>query len=207
VVINKVDKPNCQPDVVHEQVFELFFNLNATEEQLNFPTLYGSSKQGWMSEDWKQPTENLVPLFESIINHIPAAIVLEGTPQMQITSLDYSSYTGRIAIGRLLRGTLKEGMPVSLVKRNGDILKSRIKELYVFEGLGRLRIPQVNAGDICAIFGIDDFEIGDTVADFENPEALPPISIDEPTISMLFTINNSPFFGKEGKFRDFAPYP
>ncbi|MBA3648245.1 MAG: translational GTPase TypA [Chitinophagales bacterium] len=199
VVINKVDKPNCHPDVVHEQVFELFFNLNATEEQLNFPTLYGSSKHGWMSEDWKQPSENLIPLFETIINYIPAALALEGTPQMQITSLDYSAYTGRIAIGRILRGTLKENMQVSLVKRNGDIKKSRIKELYTFEGLGRLKVQQVNAGDICAIFGIEDFEIGDTVADFEIPEGLKPISIDEPTINMLFTINNSPFFGKEGK--------
>ena len=200
VVINKVDKPNCHPDVVHEQVFELFFHLNATEEQLNFPTLYGSSKQGWMSDDWKKPTDNLIPLFDTIVNYIPSAPALEGTPQMQITSLDYSSYTGRIAIGRLLRGTLKEGMQVSLVKRDSTIVKSRIKELYLFEGLGRVRVGEVRAGDICAIFGIDDFEIGDTVADFENPEALPPISIDEPTISMLFTINNSPFFGKEGKF-------
>jgi GTP-binding protein len=200
VVINKVDKPNCQPDIVHEHVFELFFNLNATEEQLNFPTLYGSSKQGWMSEDWKKPTDNLIPLFETIIRYISPAPALEGTPQMQITSLDYSSYTGRIAIGRLLRGTLREAMPVSLVKRDGRILKSKIKELYTFEGLGRRRISEVNAGDICAVFGIEDFEIGDTIADAENPEGLKPIAIDEPTISMLFTINNSPFFGKEGKF-------
>lgn len=199
VVINKVDKPNCHPDVVHEQVFELFFNLNATEEQLNFPTMYGSSKQGWMSTDWQKPTENLIPLFETIINYFPEAPALEGTPQMQITSLDYSSYTGRIAIGRLLRGTIKEGMPVSLVKRNGKVLKSRIKELYTFEGLGRKRVTEVGSGDICAIFGIEDFEIGDTVADFDNPEGLKPIAIDEPTISMLFTINNSPFYGKEGK--------
>jgi GTP-binding protein len=201
VVINKVDKPNCNPELVHEEIFELFFNLNATEEQLNFPTLYGSSKQGWMSEDFKKPTDNLIPLFEAIVNNIPEALALQGTPQMQITSLDYSSYTGRIAIGRLLRGTLKEGMPVSLVKRDGKtILKSRIKELYTFEGLGKAKVAEVNAGDICAIFGIDAFEIGDTVADFENPEGLKPIAIDEPTINMLFTINNSPFFGKEGKF-------
>lgn len=201
VVINKVDKPNCHPDIVHDQIFELFYHLNATEEQLNFPTLFGSSKFGWMSEDWKKPTDNLIPLFEAIITHIPAPLILEGTPQMQITSIDYSSYTGRIAIGRLLRGTLKEGMNVGLVKRDGvTITKSRIKELYTFEGLAKKKVAEVEAGDICAIFGIDDFEIGDTVADFENPEGLKPIAIDEPTMSMLFTINNSPFFGKEGKF-------
>jgi len=200
VVINKVDKPNCHPDIVHDQIFDLFFHLNATEEQLNFPTLFGSSKQGWMSEDWKKPTENLIPLFEAIVKHIPAAPQLEGTPQMQITSIDYSSYTGRIAIGRLLRGTLREGMNVSLVKRDGSITKSKIKELYSFEGLGKKKVTEVIAGDICAIFGIEDFEIGDTVADFENPEGLKPIAIEEPTMSMLFTINNSPFFGKEGKF-------
>ena len=200
VVINKVDKPNCHPDLVHDQIFDLFFHLNATEEQLNFPTLVGSSKQGWMSEDWKKPTENLIPLFEAIVQHIPPAPAIEGTPQMQITSIDYSSYTGRIAIGRLLRGTLKEGMNVSLVKRDGSITKSKIKELYAFEGLGKKKVSEVIAGDICAIFGIEDFEIGDTVADFENPEGLKPIAIEEPTMSMLFTINNSPFFGKEGKF-------
>ncbi|MBS1659091.1 MAG: translational GTPase TypA [Bacteroidetes bacterium] len=200
VVINKVDKPNCHPDLVHDQIFDLFFHLNATEEQLNFPTLFGSSKQGWMSEDWKKPTENLIPLFEAIVQHIPPAPAIEGTPQMQITSIDYSSYTGRIAIGRLLRGTLKEGMNVSLVKRDGSITKSKIKELYAFEGLGKKKVSEVIAGDICAIFGIEDFEIGDTVADFENPEGLKPIAIEEPTMSMLFTINNSPFFGKEGKF-------
>lgn len=200
VVINKVDKPNCHPDLVHDQIFDLFFHLNATEEQLNFPTLFGSSKQGWMSEDWKKPTENLIPLFEAIVQHIPPAPALEGTPQMQITSIDYSSYTGRIAIGRLLRGALKEGMNVSLVKRDGSITKSKIKELYAFEGLGKKKVSEVIAGDICAIFGIEDFEIGDTVADFENPEGLKPIAIEEPTMSMLFTINNSPFFGKEGKF-------
>ncbi|HYV94393.1 MAG TPA: translational GTPase TypA [Chitinophagales bacterium] len=201
VVINKIDKPNCHPDIVHDQIFELFYHLNATEEQLNFPTLFGSSKQGWMSDDWQKPTENLIPLFEAIIKHIPAPLVLEGTPQMQITTIDYSAYTGRIAIGRLLRGTLREGMNVSLVKRDGvTITKSRIKELYTFEGLARKKTAEVEAGDICAIFGIEDFEIGDTVADFENPEGLKPIAIDEPTMSMLFTINNSPFFGKEGKF-------
>jgi len=200
LVINKVDKPNCHPDLVHDQIFDLFFHLNATEDQLNFPTLFGSSKQGWMSEDWKKPTENLIPLFDAIVKHIPPAPALEGTPQMQITSIDYSSYTGRIAIGRLLRGTLKEGMNVSLVKRDGSIKKSKIKELYSFEGLGKKKVTEVGAGDICAIFGIEDFEIGDTVADFENPEGLKPISIEEPTMSMLFTINNSPFFGKEGKF-------
>ncbi len=201
VVINKVDKENCHPDIVHDQIFELFYHLNASEDQLNFPTLFGSSKFGWMSDDWQKPTDNLIPLFEAIINHIPAPLVLEGTPQMQITSIDYSSYTGRIAIGRILRGSLKEGMPVSLVKRDGvTITKSRIKELYTFEGLARKKAQEVEAGDICAIFGIENFEIGDTVADYENPEGLKPIAIDEPTMSMLFTINNSPFFGKEGKF-------
>jgi len=200
LVINKVDKPNCRPDEVHEDVFDLFFKLDANEEQLNFPTLYGSSKQGWMSEDWQKETEDITPLLDCIIKNIPPPVVSEGTPQMQITSLDYSSYTGRICIGRLSRGVLKEGMPVSLVKRDGTILKSRIKELYTFEGLGRVKTQEVNAGEICAIFGIDNFEIGDVVADFENPESMPPIHIDEPTMSMLFTINNSPFFGKEGKF-------
>ncbi|MFN4084097.1 MAG: translational GTPase TypA [Bacteroidia bacterium] len=200
VVINKVDKPNCRPDEVHDQVFELFFNLDATEEQLNFHTIYGSSKQGWMSRDWKTPTEDFTPLLDDILEQIPPPHVEEGTVQMQITSLDYSSFTGRIAIGRLLRGTLKVNQPVSLVKRNGSIQKSRIKELFTFEGLGRIKVEEVNAGDICAVFGVDGFEIGDTIADFENPEGLKPIAIDEPTMSMLFTINNSPFFGKEGKF-------
>ncbi|MCY7409889.1 MAG: translational GTPase TypA [Chitinophagales bacterium] len=201
VVINKVDKENCHPDVVHDQIFELFFHLNATEDQLNFPTMFGSSKHGWMSDDWKKPTDNLIALFECIIKNIPPALALEGTPQMQITSIDYSSYTGRIAIGRILRGTIKEGMQVSLVKRDGvTIKKSRIKELYTFEGLAKKKVAEVEAGDICAISGIENFEIGDTVADFENPEGLKPIAIDEPTMSMLFTINNSPFFGKEGKF-------
>lgn len=200
LVINKVDKANCRPDEVHEHVFDLFFKLNASEEQLNFPTLYGSSKQGWMSEDWLKPTEDITPLLDAIVKNIPPPVVGVGTPQMQITSLDYSSYTGRICVGRLMRGTLKEGMPVSLVKRDGSITKSRIKELYTFEGLGRLKTQEVQAGEICAIFGIENFEIGDVVADFDNPESLPPIHIDEPTMSMLFTINNSPFFGKEGKF-------
>lgn len=200
VVINKVDKPNCRPDEVHEQVFELFFNLDATEEQLNFHTIYGSSKQGWMSRDWRRKTDDFTELLDDIIEQIPPPEVQEGTLQMQITSLDYSSFTGRIAIGRLFRGTLKVNQPVSLVKRNGTIQKSRIKELYTFEGLGKVKVDEVTAGDICAVFGIEGFEIGDTIADFENPEAMKPITIDEPTMCMLFTINNSPFFGKEGKF-------
>ncbi|MFN7311995.1 MAG: translational GTPase TypA [Bacteroidota bacterium] len=200
VVINKVDKPNCRPDEVHDAVFDLFFNLDATEEQLNFHTIYGSSKQGWMGRDWKTPTEDFTALLDDILEQIPPPHVEEGTVQMQITSLDYSSFTGRIAIGRLLRGSLKVNQPVSLVKRDGRIEKSRIKELYTFEGLGRMKVEEVHAGDICAVFGIDGFEIGDTIADFENPEGLKPIAIDEPTMSMLFTINNSPFFGKEGKF-------
>jgi GTP-binding protein len=200
VVINKVDKPNCRPDEVHDQVFELFFNLDANEEQLNFHTIYGSSKQGWMSRDWKVPTTDFTILLDDILEQIPPPEVHEGTVQMQITSLDYSSFTGRIAIGRLLRGTLKVNQPVSLVKRDGSIKKSRVKELFTFEGLGRVKVEEVKAGDICAVFGIEGFEIGDTIADFDNPEGLKPISIDEPTMSMLFTINNSPFFGKEGKF-------
>ncbi|MFI5221595.1 MAG: translational GTPase TypA [Bacteroidia bacterium] len=200
VVINKVDKPNCRPDEVHDAVFELFFNLDANEEQLNFHTIFGSSKQGWMGPDWKNPTKDVTALLDDIIEQIPAPIIEHGSLQMQITSLDYSSYTGRIAIGRVFRGNLKVGTPVSLVKRDGSIQKSRIKELYTFEGLGKLKVDEVKAGDIAAIFGIENFEIGDTVADFENPEGMKPISIDEPTMSMLFTINNSPFFGKEGKF-------
>jgi GTP-binding protein len=200
LVINKVDKPNCRPDEVHDEVFDLFFNLDATEEQLNFPTIYGSSKQGWMSTDHKAVTNDIVPLLDCIIDHIPAAPYHEGTLQMQITSLDFSSFVGRIAIGRVYRGTIKENMPVSLVKRDGRIVKSRIKELFVFEGLGRAKVSEVKSGDLCAVTGIEGFEIGDTIADFENPEGLKPISIDEPTMSMLFTINNSPFFGKEGKF-------
>lgn len=200
VVINKVDKPNCRPDEVHEDVFELFFNLDATEEQLNFPVVYGSSKQGWMGGDYNTPTSDITFLLDTIIENIPAPELREGTSQMQITSLDFSSYTGRIAIGRILRGSLKENQPVSIVKRDGSITKSRIKEIFTFEGLGRQKTAEVKCGDLCAITGIEGFEIGDTVADFENPEGLKPISIDEPTMSMLFTINNSPFFGKEGKF-------
>lgn len=200
LVINKVDKPNCRPDEVHDEVFDLFFNLDATEEQLNFPTIYGSSKQGWMSNDFREVTTDIVPLLDCIIEHIPAAPYHEGTLQMQITSLDFSSFVGRIAIGRVFRGNIRENMPVSLVKRDGKIVKSRIKELYVFEGLGRAKVAEVKSGDLCAVTGIDGFEIGDTIADFENPEGLKPISIDEPTMSMLFTINNSPFFGREGKF-------
>ncbi len=200
VVVNKVDKENCRPEEVHEQVFDLMFNLDATEEQLDFPCLYGSSKQGWMSEDWKTPTDNIIPLLDAIIKHIPEAPVNEGTPQLQITSLDYSSFVGRIAIGRINRGSLKEGQPISLCKSDGSIKKGRIKEIHLFEGLGKVKVPIVESGDICAITGIEDFEIGDTISDFENPEPLPRISIDEPTMNMLFTINNSPFFGKEGKF-------
>ena len=200
VVINKVDKPNCRPDEIHDQVFDLFFNLDATEEQLNFHTIYGSSKQGWMGRDWKNPTTDFTVLLDDIITEIPVPHVEEGNLQMQITSLDYSSFTGRIAIGRILRGNIKVNQPISLVKRDGSIQKSRVKELYTFEGLGKLKVEEAFAGDICAIMGIEGFEIGDTVADFENPEGLTPINIDEPTMSMLFCINNSPFFGKEGKF-------
>lgn len=201
VVINKVDKPNCRPDEVQEAVFDLMFNLGATEDQLNFPTVYGSSKNGWMSDHWENETIDVSYLLDIIIQHIPKAVFEDGTPQMQITSLDYSSYVGRIAVGRLSRGMLQTGMSVSLVKREGKITKSVIKELYTFEGLGKERTKApVYAGDLIAVMGIDDFEIGDTVADFENPEGLPPIRIDEPTMSMLFTINNSPFFGKEGKY-------
>lgn len=200
VVVNKVDKENCRPEEVQESIFELFFNLEATEEQLDFPTLYGSSKQGWMSTDWKNQTEDITPLLDAILEFIPPAPISEGTLQMQITSLDYSSFVGRIAIGRVARGLIKEGMAVSLVKKDGKVLKSRIKELYTFEGLGKVRAQEVSAGDICAIVGIEGFEIGDTIADFDNPEALSSIHIDEPTMNMLFTINNSPFFGKEGKF-------
>ncbi|WP_064197986.1 MULTISPECIES: translational GTPase TypA [Emticicia] len=200
VVVNKVDKENCRPDEVHEQVFDLMFNLEATEDQLDFPCLYGSSKQGWMSTDYTKPTTDIVPLLDAIIEHIPASPVVEGTAQMQITSLDYSSFVGRIAIGRVARGTLKEGMQVALCKADGTIKRNKIKELQVFEGLGKVKVAEVGSGEICAVTGIEDFEIGDTIADMENPEALPRISIDEPTMNMLFTINNSPFFGKEGKF-------
>ncbi|MEO6904606.1 MAG: translational GTPase TypA [Bacteroidia bacterium] len=200
LVINKVDKPNCRPDEVHDQVFDLFFNLDATEEQLNFKTVYGSSKQGWMGADWKTPTTDITYLLDSIIEFFPASEQLEGTLQMQITSLDYSSFVGRIAVGRVSRGEIKENMPVSLVKRDGTVVKSRIKELFVFEGLGKLKVSSSKAGEIVAITGIEGFEIGDTIADFEKPEGLTPIAIDEPTMNMLFCINNSPFFGKEGKF-------
>ncbi len=201
VVVNKVDKPNCRPDEVQEAVFDLMFNLGATEDQLNFPTVFGSSKNGWMSDHWENETTDVSHLLDVIIEHIPAAEYVEGTPQLLITSLDYSSYVGRIAVGRLSRGMLQAGMTVSLAKRDGKFTKSVIKELYTFEGLGkeRTKLP-VYAGDLIALMGIDDFEIGDTVADAENPEALPPINIDEPTMSMLFTVNNSPLFGKEGKY-------
>ncbi len=201
VVINKVDKPNCRPDEVYEAVFDLMFNLGATEDQLDFPVVYGSSKEGWMNDDWQNPTDNVSYLLDMIIKHIPPAKFIEGTPQMQITSMDYSSYVGRIAVGRLHRGTLQVGMSVALVKRDGTIVKQKIKELYTFEGLGKeKRRDKVQAGDIIALMGIEDFEIGDTITDIENPEALPAIKIDEPTMSMVFTINNSPFFGKEGKY-------
>ncbi|NGF55627.1 translational GTPase TypA [Parapedobacter sp. SGR-10] len=200
VVVNKVDKENCRPEEVYENVFDLFFSLGATEDQLDFPVLYGSSKQGWMSSDWKQPTTDFTELLEAIVAHIPAPKVAEGTLQMQVTSLDYSAFVGRIAIGRVARGTIKENQPVSLVKRDGKVVKSRVKELQIFEGLGRAKVSEVHAGDICAVVGIEGFDIGDTIADFENPEQLEVISIDEPTMNMLFTINNSPFFGKEGKF-------
>lgn len=200
VIVNKVDKENCRPEEVYESIFELFFNLEATEEQLDFPVLYGSSKQGWMSTDWKVKTEDITPLLDTILEHIPPAPSLEGTLQMQITSLDYSSFVGRIAIGRVARGIIRENQPVSLVKRDGTIQKSRIKELYTFEGLGKIKVKEISSGDICAVVGIDGFEIGDTIADFDKPEQLEVIKIDEPTMNMLFTINNSPMFGKEGKF-------
>ena len=200
VVVNKVDKPNCRPEEVYEMVFDLMFSLNATEDQLDFPVIYGSAKNNWMSEDWQAPTDSLTPLLDTIVKHIPAPEQLEGTPQMLITSLDYSAYTGRIAVGRVHRGTLREGMNITLAKRDGTLMKSKIKELNTFEGLGRKKVESVSSGDICAIIGVEGFEIGDTICDFENPEALPPIAIDEPTMSLLFTINDSPFFGKEGKF-------
>ena len=200
VVINKVDKENCTPDDVHEAVFDLMFELGAEEWQLDFPTVYGSAKHNWMSEDWKNQTDNIEPLLDMVLEHIPSPKVEEGTVQMLITSLDFSSFTGRIAIGRLQRGTLKEGMQITLVKRDGTKTKSKIKELHTFEGLGRKKVAEVQAGDICALVGLEGFEIGDTVADAENPEALKTIAIDEPTMSMLFTINDSPFFGKDGKF-------
>ncbi len=200
VVINKVDKPNCRPDEVQEEVFELMFNLGADEDQLEFKTIYGSAKQGWMSTDWRKPTSDITPLLDTILEEIPAPAVVEGTPQMLVSSLEYSPYVGRIAVGRITRGSLRSGMPVSLCKRYDRIEKSKIKQLMVFEGLGKVNVDEVQCGDICAVVGIEGFEIGDTVADFENPEALPPIAVDEPTMSMLFMINNSPFFGKDGKF-------
>ena len=200
VVVNKVDKPNCRPGEVQEMVFDLMFSLDATEEQLDFATIYGSAKNGWMSTDWKKPEEDIFPLLDAIIEHIPEPEALEGTPQMLITSLDFSKYVGRIAIGRVHRGTLREGQDVMLCKRDGAMVKSRIKELNVFEGLGRTKVTEVHSGDICALIGIEGFEIGESIADFLEPEALTPIAIDEPTMSMLFTINNSPFFGKDGKF-------
>lgn len=200
VVINKVDKENCTPEEVHEAVFDLMFNLGATEEQLDFPTAYGAAKHGWMSTDWKVKTETLEPLLDMVLEHIPAPVQREGIPQMLVTSLDYSNFTGRMAIGKLYRGELKPNMPIALVKREGKILKGRIKELYVFEGLGKRKVESVMSGDICAINGIEEFEIGDTFTDVDKPEALPTIAVDEPTMSMLFTINDSPFFGKEGKF-------
>lgn len=200
VVINKVDKPNCRPEIVQEEVFDLMFSLDATEDQLDFHTVYGSAKQNWMSDDWKNQTNNITPLLDAIIEHIPAPEFLDGTPQMLITSLDYSSYVGRIAVGRVHRGELKEGSDVALVKRDGRIVKSRIKELHVFEGLGRIKVQSVRSGDICALVGIEGFEIGDSICDLLNPEPLTPIAIDEPTMSMVFTINDSPFFGKDGKF-------
>jgi GTP-binding protein len=199
VVINKVDKPNCRPDEVHDAVFELFFNLDATEEQLDFPTFYGSGKNGWFNNTLT-PTDNILPLMDGILEHVPAPKAEEGTLQMQITSLDYSSFLGRIAIGKVARGSIKENQPISLVQSDGSIKKTRIKELHVFEGMGKKKVTEVNAGDICAVVGLEDFNIGDTIADFDNPEALPVISVDEPTMSMMFSINNSPFFGKEGKF-------
>jgi GTP-binding protein len=200
VVINKVDKENCTPEEVYEKVFDLMFELGAEEWQLDFPTVYGSAKNNWMSEDWRNETDNIEPLLDMVIEHIPTFVPKEGNTQMLITSLDFSSFTGRIAIGRLQRGTLKEGQQISLVKRDGSIVKSKIKELYLFEGLGRKKVQEVETGDICALVGVEGFEIGDTVADLENPEALKTIAIDEPTMSMLFTINDSPFFGQDGKF-------
>ena len=200
VVVNKVDKPNCRPDEVQEEVFDLMCSLNATDEQLDFKTIFGSAKQGWMSDDWKNPTPDITPLLDAILAEIPAPKIVEGTPQLQVTSLEYSPYVGRIAVGKLTRGELKTGQQVSLCKRYDVVEKHKIKQLMVFDGLGKANVDTVQCGDICAVVGIDGFEIGDTIADSENPEALPPISIDEPTMSMLFTINNSPFFGKDGKF-------
>lgn len=200
VVVNKVDKPNCRPEEVYEMVFDLMFSLNATEEQLDFPVVYGSAKNGWMAAEWNKPTDNIEYLLDKIVEIIPAPRQIEGAPQMLITSLDYSSYTGRIAVGRVHRGTLKPGMAVSICHRDGTIEKTKIKDLHTFEGMGHAKAEAVDSGDICAVIGLERFEIGDTISDAENPEPLPPIAIDEPTMSMLFTINDSPFFGKEGKF-------
>ena len=200
VVVNKVDKPNCRPDEVNEMVFDLMFNLNATEDQLDFPTIYGSAKQNWMSADWQKPTTDITAVLDAIIDYIPAPRQLEGDPQMLITSLDFSSYVGRIAVGRVHRGTLREGMDIALCKKDGSVSKQRIKELHTFEGMGRKKVSEVSSGDICAIVGLENFEIGDTVSDINNPEPLPRIAIDEPTMSMTFTINDSPFFGKDGKY-------
>ncbi|MFZ9597787.1 MAG: GTP-binding protein, partial [Schleiferiaceae bacterium] len=200
VVVNKVDKPNCDPEQAHEMVFDLMFSLDATEEQLDFPCVYGSAKNNWMGPDWKTQTENIEHLLDVVLEHVPAAEVRTGTPQMLITSLDYSSYQGRMAIGRLHRGTLKEGANVAVVKRDGSITKAKIKELFTFEGLGKTKVSEVHAGELCAVAGIEGFEIGDSIADAEKPEGLPTIAIDEPTLSMLFMINDSPFFGREGKF-------
>ena len=200
VVINKVDKPNCRPDEVNDQVFDLMFSLNATEDQLDFKTIYGSAKQGWMSTDWRKPSTDIIPLLDTILEEIPAPPYKEGTPQMLISSLEYSPYVGRIAVGRVARGEIKTGQQISLCKKDGTIEKQRIKDLLVFEGLEKRSVEKVTCGDICAVVGVEDFEIGDTIADYENPEALPPITVDEPTMSMLFTINDSPFFGREGKF-------
>ena len=200
VVVNKVDKPNCRPEEVYEMVFDLMFSLNATEEQLDFPVVYGSAKNGWMGADYNTPTNDITYLLDVILDKIPAPTQLEGTPQMLITSLDYSTYTGRIAVVRVHRGTLKAGQNITIVHRNGNTEKTKIKELHTFEGMGHRTTTEVCSGDICAVVGLSNFEIGDTICDFDNPEALPTISIDEPTMSMLFTINNSPFFGKEGKF-------
>jgi len=200
LVINKVDKPNCRPEEVQEKVFDLMFSLNATEEQLDFPTIYGSAKQGWMSDDWKKPSENIIPLLDAIIRYIPAPKMREGTPQMLITSLDYSNYVGRIAVGRVHRGTIRLNKDYALCKRDGSIKKIRIKELNVFEGLGRAKTEEVSSGDICALVGIEGFDIGDSITDLENPQPLDPIAIDEPTMSMLFTINTSPFYGQDGKY-------
>ncbi len=200
VVVNKVDKPNCRPDEVNEQVFDLMFSLNATEEQLDFKTMFGSAKQGWMSDDWKKPANDITPLLDCILEQIPAPVQEEGTTQMLISSLEYSPYVGRIAVGRVKRGSIKSGQQITLCKRDGSMEKSKVKELMIFDGLGKKKVDEVFSGDICAVVGIEGFEIGDTIADFENPEALPPISVDEPTMSMLFCINDSPFFGQDGKF-------